>query len=85
MPELSWSVHIVQGTGGQLDPAPFFIFPYLTGMPREKTYTQNTGPARRPAWLAGGNDPAGRVLLVMVAFECFPCVRIIPKMKHWTA
>ncbi len=31
------------------------------------------------------NDPAGRVLLLMVSLECFPCVRIFPRMKHWTA
>jgi hypothetical protein len=27
----------------------------------------------------------GQVLSVMVALECFPCVRIFPGMKHWTA
>jgi hypothetical protein len=36
------------------------------------TPTRHGGP---PGYLEE-NDPAGRVLLVMVSLECFPCVRI---------
>ncbi len=45
---------------------------------REKTYPQASGP---PGQLEE-NDP---VLLVMVALDRFPCVRIFPGMEHWTA
>jgi hypothetical protein len=38
--------------------------------------------AGKSALLLVENDPAGRVLLVMEALECFPCVRIFPGMKH---
>ncbi len=52
---------------------------------REQTYTKNTGPARRPAWLVGGKWPSRTSFVVMVSLERFPCVRIFPEMKHWTA
>ena len=33
---------------------------------------QNIDPTEKPAWLAEGNDPAGRVLLMMVAKDGVP-------------
>ncbi len=52
---------------------------------RKENIHRTLGQQGRPPGKLEENDPTGRVLLVMVALECFPCVRIFPGMKHWTA
>jgi hypothetical protein len=45
---------------------------------REKIYYSTTGRQGGPPGLREENDPAGRVLLEVVALEGVPCVPIFP-------